>query len=76
MMNDGQIDEQIWDEQVVEYCRKIIIANLKSQDRDFAEEIHQVQVSDTSLLDHCYGIGSLMAKCIRILEDKGVSLDD
>ncbi len=64
------------DEQIVKYCRQIIIGNLSKQPQDFAQEIGEILSSEKVLLDHCFGIRDLMNKCIEILESKGVSLDD
>ena len=64
------------DEQIIEYCRKLIINNLSNQDQNFTNEIACVLGNDKALLSHCFGIKELMTACIEILENKGVSLDD
>lgn len=62
------------DEQIVKYCQRLIMNNLAYNNCD--KEIPAVIASEAVLLDHCYGIKELMTKCIEILENKGVSLDD
>ena len=56
------------DEQIINYCRRLAISNLKAQQQDFTEEIASILASEEVLLEHCYGIRDLMDECIKILE--------
>ena len=66
-MNDGQI---------VEYCRKLVKANLEQYvDENTAfiiSTIYNLENDKTNkeLLEHCYGLKELFEKCINILEKK------
>ena len=62
------------DDEIVNYCKRLIMHNLSNN--GFTNEVAAVLGSDVALLDHCYGIRDLMQKCIEILENRGISLDD
>jgi len=64
------------DKQIVEYCRKLVRANLEQYvDEDSAfiiSTIYNLENDKTNkeLLEHCYGLKELFEKCIEILEKK------
>lgn len=65
------------DEEIVEYCRKLIKANLNQyldvgDARLIISTIYNLDTDETNkeLLEHCKGIKALMEKCIEILEAK------
>lgn len=64
------------DNQIVEYCRKLVRANLTQYvDEDSAfiiSTIYNLENDKTNkeLLEHCYGLKELFEKCIDILEKK------
>ena len=64
------------DTQIVEYCRKLVRANLEQYvDEDTAfiiSTIYNLENDKTNkeLLEHCYGLKELFEKCIEILEKK------
>ena len=68
------------EEEVIEYCRKLVIANLKQYvDTDnskvIVKAIYDLQNDKTNkeLLEHCKGIINLLKECKRIIEDKGAN---
>ena len=64
------------DEQIVEYCKKLIKANLNQYAYDnpgiILNEIYNLDNDKTNkeLLEHCKGVKELLEKCIEILEKK------
>lgn len=64
------------DKQIVEYCRKLVRANLEQYvDENSAfilSTIYNLENDKTNkeLLEHCYGLKELFEKCIEILEKK------
>ena len=64
------------DKQIVEYCRKLVRANLEQYvDENSAfilATIYNLENDKTNkeLLEHCYGLKELFEKCIDILEKK------
>ena len=64
------------DKQIVEYCRKLIRANLMQYaDENPANILGVVYNLDNDkknkeLLEHCKGVKELLEKCIEILERK------
>lgn len=64
------------DKQIVEYCRKLVRANLEQYvDENSAfilATIYNLEndKTDKELLEHCYGLKELFEKCIEILEKK------
>ena len=68
------------DEQIVEYCRKLIRANLQQyvddNPRIILAAVFRLDTDKTNkeLLEHCKGTKELLEKCIEILEsDKNAS---
>ena len=63
------------DEQLVEYCRKLIKSNLNQYVDDnpgiILNEIYKLDNDKTNneLLEHCKGVKELLEKCIEILEE-------
>lgn len=65
------------DKQIVEYCKKLIKANL-NQYIDTGDiklivgSIYNLENDKTNkeLLEHCYGLKALLEKCIEILEKR------
>ena len=60
------------DEEIIEYCRKLIQANLSQYtDINFNALNEYIELSDKnnkrSLLRHCIGIKELLEKCIELL---------
>lgn len=64
------------DEQIIEYCRKLIISNLHQYTEQnpglILNEIFEIESDETNqkLLEHCNGLMALLEKCVEILEDK------
>ena len=64
------------DEQIVEYCRKLIKANLNQytskNPRVILNELYEIDndINNKAPLEHCKGIKGLMEKCIEILEEE------
>lgn len=64
------------DKQIVEYCRKLIISNLRQYSEQnpgvILNEIFEIESDKTNqkLLEHCNGLIALLEKCVEILEDK------
>ena len=61
------------DEEIIEYCRKLIQANLSQYtDTNFNALNEYIELSDKNnkkaLLRHCIGIKALLEKCIELLE--------
>jgi hypothetical protein len=62
------------DKEIIEYCRKLIQANLSQYtDTNFIALNEYIELSDKSnkkaLLKHCIGIKELLEKCIKLLEE-------
>lgn len=62
------------DEEIIEYCRKLIQANLSQYtDTNFNALNEYIELSDKNnkktLLRHCIGIKALLEKCIELLEE-------
>lgn len=62
------------DEEIIEYCRKLIQANLSQYtDTNFNTLNEYIELSDKNnkkvLLKHCIGIKALIEKCIELLEE-------
>lgn len=65
------------DKEIVEYCRKLIKANLNQylnteNAKLIVATIYNLDTDETNkeLLGHCYGLKELLEKCIEILEAK------
>lgn len=62
------------DQQIVEYCKKLIKANLHQYVEQnpgvLLNEIFEIDNDKTNkkVLEHCYGLKELIEKCITILE--------
>ena len=64
-------------EQIIEYCRDLIEANLKQyidtgNTKEIVREIYDLENDETNkyLLAHCKGVKSLLEKCISIIEEE------
>ena len=66
------------DEQIVEYCKRLIKENLHQYVEEnpgvILNEIFEIDNDKTNqkVLEHCYGLIALLEKCVEILEDKNV----
>ena len=63
------------DEETIEYCRKLIQANLSQYtDTNFNALNEFIELSEKNnkkaLLRHCIGIKALIERCIELLEEK------
>lgn len=64
------------DKQIVEYCKKLIKANLNQYIEEnpavILDACYRLDNDKTNeyLLEHCYGVKELLEKCIEILEKK------
>ena len=64
------------DKQIVEYCKKLIKANLNQYTEQnpgvILNEVFEIDNDKTNqkVLEHCYGLKELLEKCIEILEKK------
>ena len=64
------------DEQIVEYCRKMIVTNLNQYDSNMSNPKVVIEIcelnsnNDELLLEHCKGVKKILEKCIEILEKK------
>ena len=63
------------DEEIIEYCRKLIQANLSQYtDTNFNALNEFIELSEKNnkkaLLRHCIGIKALIERCIELLEEK------
>lgn len=64
------------DEQIVEYCKKMINANLSQYTEQnpavILNEMYEIENDKTNkkVLEHCKGLKGLLEKCIKILEAK------
>ena len=62
------------DKQIVEYCKKLIKANLNQYTEQnpgvILNELFEIDndKTNTKVLEHCYGLKELLEKCIEILE--------
>ena len=62
------------DKQIVEYCKKLIKANLHQYAEEnpgvILNELFEIDNDKTNqkVLEHCYGLQALLEKCIEILE--------
>ena len=63
------------DKQIVEYCRKLIKANLHQYSEEnpalILSTVYDLDNDKTNktLLEHCKGVKELLEKCIEILEE-------
>lgn len=62
------------DEEIIEYCRKLIQVNLSQYtDTNFNALNEYIELSDKNnkkaLLRHCIGIKALLEKCIELLKE-------
>lgn len=63
------------DEQIVEYCKNLIKANLNQYTDEnpavIVNELYEINNDKTYkiVLEHCKGIKALLEKCIQILEE-------
>lgn len=62
------------DEEIIEYCRKLIQANLSQYTDTNSIALNEyIELSDKSnkkvLLKHCIGIKELLEKCIDLLKE-------
>lgn len=62
------------DEEIIEYCRKLIQANLSQYADTNIDALNEyIELSYTSnkeiILKHCIGIKALLEKCIKLLEE-------
>lgn len=63
------------DEEIVEYCRKLIQANLSQYTDTNLNALNEfIELSEKNnkkaILRHCIGIKALLERCIEILEEK------
>jgi len=64
------------DDQIVEYCRNLISANLsqyaEQNPSTILAELYELDNDETNqtLLAHCQGVKELLEKCIKILENQ------
>ena len=63
------------DEEIIEYCRKLIQANLSQYTDTNLNALNEfIELSDKNnkkaLLRHCIGVKKLLEKCIELLEEK------
>lgn len=63
------------DEEMIEYCRKLIQANLSQYTDTNLNALNEyIELSDKNnkkaLLKHCIGIKALLERCIELLEEK------
>ena len=63
------------DEEIIEYCRKLIQANLAQYTDTNLNALNEyIELSDKNnkeaLLKHCIGIKALLERCIELLEEK------
>ena len=63
------------DEEIIEYCRKLIQANLSQYtDANLNALNEYIELSDKNnkkaILRHCIGIKALLERCIELLEEK------
>lgn len=62
------------DEEIIEYCRKLIQANLSQYTDTNLNALNEfIELSDKNnkkaLLRHCIGIKALIERCIELLEE-------
>ena len=62
------------DEEIIEYCRKLVQANLSQYTDTNSNALNEfIELSDKNnkkaLLRHCIGIKELLEKCIKLLEE-------
>lgn len=62
------------DEEIIEYCRKLIQANLSQYTDTNLNALNEfIELSEKNnkkaLLRHCIGIKALIEKCIELLEE-------
>ena len=64
------------DEQIVEYCKRLVKSNLNQYvDENPGLILNEIYILDNDktnkqLLEHCKGLKELIEKCIEILEEK------
>lgn len=63
------------DEEIIEYCRKLIQANLSQYTDTNLNALNEyIELSDKNnkkaLLRHCIGVKELLERCIELLEEK------
>lgn len=63
------------DEEIIEYCRKLIQANLSQYTNTNIDALNEyIELSHTGnkeiILEHCIGIKALLERCIELLEGK------
>lgn len=63
------------DEEIIEYCRKLIQANLSQYTDTNLNALNEyIELSDKNnkkaILRHCIGIKALIERCIELLEEK------
>lgn len=63
------------DEEIIEYCRKLIQANLSQYTDTNLNTLNEyIELSDKNnkkaLLRHCIGIKALLERCIELMEGK------
>ena len=63
------------DEEIIEYCRKLIQANLSQYTDTNLNALNEfIELSEKNnkkaILRHCIGIKALIEKCIELLEEK------
>lgn len=63
------------DEEIIEYCRKLVQANLSQYTDTNSNALNEfIELSDKNnkkaLLEHCIGIKALIEKCIKLLEER------
>ena len=63
------------DEEIIEYCRKLIQANLSQYTDTNLNALNEfIELSEKNnkkaLLRHCIGIKALIERCIELLEEK------
>ena len=63
------------DEEIIEYCRKLIQANLSQYTDTNLNALNEyIELSDKdnkkALLRHCIGVKELLERCIELLEEK------
>ena len=63
------------DEEIIEYCRKLIQANLSQYTDTNLNALNEfIELSEKNnkkaILRHCIGIKALLERCIELLEEK------